>query len=523
VPEPAHVPPRAPAACDLLVVGGGIHGAGVARDAAGRGLSVVLCEQGDLAVATSSASSKLIHGGLRYLEHLELGLVRESLSEREVLLRTAPHLVRPLTFVLPVGPGSRPSWQLRIGLFLYDQLGAGRTLPGSRALSLPDTAFGEPLRPELDRGFLYSDCHSDDSRLVVANARAAAALGATVLPRTAAVGARRDAGRWRVMLERAGRRTEVVARGVINAAGPWVSQVLTGLAGLPPRHGLRLIKGSHIVVPRLYEGEHAYTLQQPDKRVVFVIPYERDFTLIGTTDVTQEQPGPVALSPEEAEYLCAACNGFLRRPVEPSDVVWSFAGTRSLADDGSANPSKVTRHDVLDLDADGAPLLSVYGGKLTTYRRMAERMLAKILPALPAPNGSWRGPWTAGAALPGGELPVAPGAGLHEGAAAGARLQAFTEQLAREHPGLPADWLAALALRHGSDCAALLAGARTTADLGRDFGGGLHERELRWMIEREWAEEADDVLWRRSKLGLRLDPAQRQAVADWMAATRATR
>ncbi len=513
-PQAAAVPgsARIPAACDLLVIGGGIHGAGIARDAAGRGLSVVLCERGDLAGETSSASSKLIHGGLRYLERLDLRLVREALSEREVLLSIAPHLVQPLAFVLPVGPGSRPGWMLRLGLFLYDRLGGRVSLPASRAIDLRGSALGAPLVPECARGFVYADCRADDARLVIANARSAAALGAIVLPRTEAVSAARQADHWSVALRPAGRRREtsagapletIRARAIVNAAGPWVEQVLGGVAGLAPRRGLRLVKGSHIVVPRLYEGGHAFLLQQPDRRVVFLIPIEEDFTVIGTTDVPQDQPGPAALSDAERDYLCAAANRFLRRPVGPADVVWSWSGTRSLADDGAGQPSTANRDDVLDLDDGGAPLLSVYGGKLTTYRRMAERALARLMPLL-MPGRAPPGAWTATAPLPGGEA--------GDAATCAARLVAA-------HPGLPAGLLAALARRHGSEAAAVLGGARAPADLGRDFGGGLHERELRWMMDREWAVDGDDAIWRRSKTGLRMTVAQRQAVAEWMAAS----
>lgn len=531
---------------DLLVIGGGIHGAAIARDAAGRGLSVILCERDDIASATSSASSKLIHGGLRYLEHGGIRLVREALAEREVLMATAPHLVQPLRFVLPRAPGLRPDWMVRTGLWLYDRIGGPISLPRSKAQRLPGTPYGAPLKPEYEQAYVYSDCRTDDARLTLAHARAAADLGAGIETRTEVVSAVREGGLWRVTLERRppvavaatpsrGAR-EVWAASLVNAAGPWVEHVVQDVARRPPRTPLRLVKGSHIVVPRLYPGGHAYILQQPDRRVVFVIPYEQDFTLIGTTEVGQQAPGPAAISHDEIDYLCAAAGLYLAAPVLPESVVWAFAGTRALVGGASdRGATALSREAVLDVDAggngDGAPLLSIYGGKLTTSRALAERAVERLRPFHPLMGPAW----TVGKPLPGGEFDGLPGStGGDAGGAAGAaaasraatgggsggsaaRLAAMIEALRRAHPELHGDLLAALARRHGSDARKLLAGARVQADLGRWFGGDVFERELEWMVAREWALTADDVLWRRSKAGLRLSPEQRRAVERWMA------
>ncbi|HEY5597848.1 MAG TPA: glycerol-3-phosphate dehydrogenase, partial [Kiloniellales bacterium] len=395
---------------DLLVIGGGINGVGIARDAAGRGLSVVLCEQDDLASATSSASTKLIHGGLRYLETYEFRLVREALIEREVLLRAAPHIIWPLTFVLPHNTGLRPAWMVRIGLFLYDHLGGRKLLPGSYGIDLRGHPAGAPLRRTFGKAFCYSDCWVEDARLVVLNAMDARDRGAEILPRTRCTGARRSNGLWRVTLEPAagGPARHVAARALVNAAGPWVSDVLATVAGANRRGRLRLVKGSHIVVPRLSDGEQAYVLQNDDRRIVFVIPYERDFSLIGTTDVPfAGDPGQVRISDEETAYLCAAVNRYFTKPVTPEQVVWTYSGVRPLYDDEHENASAVTRDYVFDLDLGGgdangdrAPLLSIFGGKITTYRKLAEHALEKLLPRL----GSSAPAWTQTAALPGGDI-----------------------------------------------------------------------------------------------------------------------
>jgi glycerol-3-phosphate dehydrogenase len=513
-------PPRAPAplpdVADILIVGGGIHGAGLARDAAGRGLRVVLCERDDLASATSSASSKLVHGGLRYLERLELRLVRESLSERETLMASAPHLVRPLRFVMPHVPTLRPAWMIRLGLLLYDTLGGRRTLPRSCALTLAGAPEGAPLRPEFARGYVYSDCRTDDARLVVLNARAAAGRGAVVRTRTALRSARRQDGLWRAELSSGER---LCARSLVNAAGPWALAVQTEVAGRPARHGLRLVQGSHLVVPRLYAADHAYILQQPDRRIVFVIPWERDYTLIGTTDLAVRQPDRAEPTPAELDYLLAAVGRFLREAPSRADIVWSFAGTRALWDDGRADPAKVTRSAVLELDHEHgrAPLLSIYGGKLTTYRRLSERAFASLSPFHPGAGPDW----TAGEPLPGGDLPGAPADGPD------ARFARLREELRAAHAALPDELLAALARRHGSDTHELLgrAGGGSVAGvaaLGTCFGGALYEREVAWCVEREWAACADDVLWRRTREGLRVDAAGRAALDRWLAARLST-
>ena len=481
---------------DLLVIGGGINGVGIARDAAGRGLKVVLCEKGDLAGATSSASSKLIHGGLRYLEHGQFGLVRAGLAEREVLLRIAPHLVRPLTFVLPQGEGSRPSWLIRAGLFLYDRLGGARSLPGSRSARFRGDTLGAPLRDGVDRGFVYSDCRTDDSRLTIANARDAAIRGAEILPRTDLVAARREGTLWRAMLRTEdGERRQIAARILVNAAGPWAVDVLARL-GLSARFTLRLVKGSHIVVPRLYEGEHAYLLQNDDRRIVFVIPFEHEFSLIGTTELPFDgDPGGARISEEEVAYLCRAVGRWFRAPPTRADVVWSFAGVRPLYDDRAKNASAVTRDYAFDIDTAGAPALSIFGGKLTTYRRLAEHALERLAQYLPE-----AGPlWTASSILPGGQ-------GFDPNA---------TASLRRQYPFLDETTAERLAHSYGSEAHAVFGGSP-----GRDLGHDLYEAELRWLVVKEWARTAEDVLWRRTKLGLRFSPAEAQALGDYLSRLR---
>ncbi len=492
---------------DLLVIGGGINGAGIARDAAGRGLSVLLCEKDDLAGATSSSSTKLIHGGLRYLEYYEFRLVREALKERERLLAIAPHIIWPLRFVLPHTEGLRPRWLLRVGLFLYDHLARLKSLPGSAAVALRGSPYGAPLRPDLTTGFVYSDCWVEDSRLVVLNAVDAAARGATVRTRTAVVAARRVGGRWQATLrDKAGVEQEVSARIVVNAAGPWVSETLGGTLGVDAEAAVRLVKGSHIVTRRLYEGEHAYIFQNPDGRIVFAIPYEREFTLIGTTDVPHEAaPGPVTISPEETAYLCESVDRFFARAVTPDDVVWSYSGVRPLFDDAAKNASAVTRDYVLDVhDAGGAaPVLSVFGGKITTYRRLAEHALEKLAPYLPqglAPA------WTADTPLPGGAMPNADFERWYAWFRAEARF--LPERLAHR-----------LARDYGTRALAILGDAKTLADLGEDFGAGLTRAEVDYLVAHEWARQADDILWRRSKLGLHLSHEQAERLGAYLVAT----
>ena len=490
---------------DLLIIGGGVNGAGIARDAAGRGLKVVLCEKGDLAAGTSSASTKLIHGGLRYLEQYDFRLVRESLIEREVLLGAAPHIIWPLRFVLPHHSGLRPAWLLRLGLFIYDHLGGRRRLPPTRVARLGGDPVGAPLRPDFTRGFEYSDCWVDDARLVVLNARDAHERGAEIRTRSEVRSARREGGHWvTTVTGRDGRERQIRARSLVNAAGPWVARMLRGITGNGENQPtIRLVKGSHIVTRRLYDGPHAYIFQNADGRIVFAIPYEHDFTLIGTTDVTYSGDlDRIAVLPEEVGYLTQAVSEYLRRPVSADDVVWAYSGVRPLYDDGSRKASEVTRDYVLDLDAPqgGAPLLSIYGGKITTFRRLSEHALEKLAPAL----GLTAGAWTRGARLPGGDM-------------ADADFDAFLAEMSRAYDWLPEATLRRLARAYGTRIERVLGSARSTADLGRDFGRGLTEAELDYLKSVEWAAHAEDVLWRRSKLGLHLSQDAQDAVADWFA------
>jgi glycerol-3-phosphate dehydrogenase len=473
---------------DLLVIGGGVNGAGIARDAQGRGLSTCLVERGDLAGATSSNSSKLIHGGLRYLELYEFRLVREALAEREVLLRIAPHIVWPMRFVLPHRPEMRPRWMIRAGLFLYDHLARRVSLPATESIPTARHPYGRPLKEEIAAAFAYSDCWVEDSRLVLLNARDAAARGAEVLVRTAFVGAERDAEGWTCRLAGEGGTTRTVrARALVNAAGPWVMEA-QGAAHARAQDRVRLIRGSHIVLPALYEGEQAYILQNDDRRVVFVIPYEGRFSLVGTTDIPHDGDARDArCTPEEAAYLCAAVGRQFRRAPTPAEIVWTYSGVRPLHDDGADNPSAVTRDYVLKTDtADGqAPVLTIYGGKITTYRRLAEDAVTQIGGAL----GQAGTPWTAGAALPGGEF---------------SGLVAFEAEMARRHPWIAPATLHRLVRAYGSDLDAMLDGASGPNAMGDDYGAGFTERELDWLVAKEWARTADDVLWRRSKLGLHM-------------------
>ena len=491
------------AVVDLLVVGGGVNGAGIARDAVGRGLSVLLCEKGDLAEGTSSRSGKLVHGGLRYLEYYEFRLVREALIEREVLLAAAPHIIWPMRFVLPHDSFLRPAWLLRLGLFLYDHLGGRKRLPPSRGLNLRRDPEGRPLQDRFRRGFEYSDCWVDDARLVVLNALGAAERGAGVLTRTECVSLRRQAGLWHAVLRRAdGTERQVTARAVANAAGPWVDRVLTGAADLTSTKKIRLVRGSHIVVPKFYDGPQAYLVQNTDKRVIFINPYEGGHLLIGTTDIPQSgDPDRVAVDPQEIAYLCGVVNRAFQRQIGPADVVHAFAGVRPLFDDDAANPSAVTRDYVFDVDAEGgqAPILSVFGGKITTFRKLAEHALDRLRPFFPAMGPAW----TATAALPGGDMPD------------------FDRWLAgfrQRHPWLPEDLALHYGRLYGTRADALLDGADAVADLGRPFGGTLYEREALWLRTQEWAESAEDILWRRTKHGLHLTPDETAAFTEWLEA-----
>jgi glycerol-3-phosphate dehydrogenase len=492
---------------DLAVIGGGVNGCGIARDAAGRGLSVLLVEQGDLAGATSSASTKLIHGGLRYLEHRAFRLVREALIEREVLLTAAPHIVRPLRFVLPHHKGLRPWPILRLGLFLYDHLGGRRILPPTRSLDLRHDAAGAALKPGFGRGFEYSDCWVEDSRLVVLNARDAASRGARVLTRTRCTAARRSADGWRLTLRDAetGAVTEATARVLVNAAGPWVAQ-LAEAAGVAKPQRVRLVKGTHIVTRRLFDHDRCYIFQNTDSRIVFAIPYEDDFTLVGTTDSDfSGDPGDIAATEAEEAYLREAVNAYFKRQVAPEDVVWRYSGVRPLYDDGATLAQEATRDYVLALDAPAAtaPILSVFGGKITTYRRLAEAALEKLSPHLPGLGPAW----TAGAPLPGGGFPW-------NGAAA------LEQALRHEYRFLDAAEARRLVRLYGTEAGAVLGGARGSNDLGESFGAGLTAREVEWQMREEWARTAEDVLWRRTRLGLRLTPAEQQRLAGFMAGRR---
>ncbi|MBM3557483.1 MAG: glycerol-3-phosphate dehydrogenase, partial [Alphaproteobacteria bacterium] len=485
------------------IIGGGVNGCGIARDAAGRGLKVLLVEKGDLAGATSSASTKLIHGGLRYLEYYEFRLVREALAEREVILGIAPHIVRPLRFTLPHTPELRPFWMIRLGLFFYDHLSTRLTLPGTETINCRTHPHGRGLQERFKRGLVYSDCWVDDARLVVLNAIDAGERGATIRTRTRLEKAERQDGLWQAGLVdvRNGARTTVRARAVVNAAGAWVKEVRSDRIGQKSGAGIRLSKGSHIVVPRLFEGDHAFILQNDDRRPVFAIPYEDDFTLIGTTDAEiPGPPGPVTCTPEEAEYLCRAVNRFLAKSITPADIVWSYAGVRPLYDDGKVDPASITREYVVELDAgEGkAPLIDLYGGKITSYRALSEQVVDRLAPFF----AGLKPAWTARAPLPGGDL---------------ANPAALLAELKRDFAAVPEAVLRGLVKRHGTRARAILAGVATIADLGADFGASLTAREVDWMIEREFATSADGILWRRSKIGLHLSPEARQAVAAHVA------
>jgi glycerol-3-phosphate dehydrogenase len=502
--------------CDVLVIGGGINGCGIARDLAGRGWRVVLCEKDDLASHTSSASTKLIHGGLRYLEHYEFALVRKALQEREGLLRSAPHIMWPLRFVMPHDPSMRPAWMIRIGLFLYDHLARRELLPASRSIDLRRHVAGAALKPEFRRGFVYSDGWVDDARLVVLNALDAKAQGAEVLTRTRCVGAQRGSASWEATLEteQGGQRT-VRARALVNAAGPWVESFLRDAAR--PAQGetlatrrLRLVKGSHIVVPRLFEHDHAYIFQNADGRIIFAIPYQDDFTLIGTTDVELEggDPGSVRISTDEIEYLCAQASRYFRRPVVPADVVWTYSGVRPLLDDASGDPSAVTRDYFLERNTDAAPLLSIWGGKITTFRKLAEDAADEVGQML----GEARPAWSAHAFLPGGRL----GDWIGDTVQPAGDFERFLAAVQSRYTWLDARLARRLAHAYGTRIAELIGDALSTGDLGAEVAPGLYERELRYLRREEWAVTADDVLWRRSKLGLRFTPAQREQVAHWL-------
>lgn len=489
---------------DLLIVGCGINGAGIARDAAGRGLSVAVCDRGDPGGETSSSSSKLIHGGLRYLEHRSLRLVREALKEREILARNAPHLVRPMEFVLPTGRLSRSRTMIRLGLKLYDWLGGANSFGSSRSTRLnTGSPYGSGLREDLAKGFVYPDCWGDDARLVIANLQDADLNGADVMPRMELKAAERSEDSWSVTLRntRTGRNKTVEARVIINATGPWAEHVARRILGLNPDGHLRLVQGSHIVVRRLHDGDHALLLQHEDGRVVFVVPFEEDYSLIGTTELTVTSPELYGEATEpEILYLCKAVSEYFREPVTPDKVIWSYAGVRPLFDDGSYQAGAVTRGYRFRLNSKrGAAALTVYGGKLTTYRRLAERALDAVAFTLPAMTPAW----TEDEPLPGGDIP-------------GGSLTGLVNALQETFGWIPREYLMGMVRRHGSRVRDLLRGATGTRDLGKHFGAGLYAREVRWFMEREWASNATDVLWRRSKLGLHLTESQKNALAEWM-------
>jgi glycerol-3-phosphate dehydrogenase len=495
-------------AYDLAIIGGGINGCGIARDAAGRGLSVYLCEMGDLGGGTSSRSTKLIHGGLRYLEFFDFRLVREALREREVLWRIAPHVVAPLRFVLPYRRGLRPAWLLRAGLFVYDHLGGRRLLPPARAIDLAHDVAGAPLKPGLfSTGFEYSDCRVDDARLVVLNARDAAEHSAMICTRHRAVAASPRGAAWELVVEDAasGERESVAARALVNAAGPWVGEVLAAALGHAGRERVRLVQGSHIVVPALFDHDRAYLFQNPDGRIVFAIPYEGAYTLIGTTEREfAGDPAGVVATADEIAYLCETASGYFKQTVSPADVTWSFSGVRPLHEDHVRDPKAASRDYVIEFDAVNgeAPLISIFGGKITTYRRLAEAALDRLAPHLPGVRR--RAGWTAEEPLPGGDFPTDGRARL-------------ADALAAEYPFLSPANVARLTAAYGTRAKRILAGARAPDDLGHRFGAMLTEAEVRYLMAQEWAQTAEDVLWRRTKLGLALAPVEVEALARFMA------
>jgi glycerol-3-phosphate dehydrogenase len=493
---------------DLAIIGGGVNGCGIARDAAGRGNTVFLCEMNDLASGTSSWSTKLVHGGLRYLEYYEFRLVREALIEREILWQIAPHIIRPLRFVLPHHAGLRPAWLLRLGLFLYDHIGGRHLLPPTRSVDLACDAVGKPLiANRYTKGFEYSDCFVDDARLVVLTARDAADRGADIRTRTKAIDIKQADGIWQVTVENTltGERRSIRARALVNAGGPWVEDVLKSGAGVNARAKVRLVQGSHIVVRKLYEHDRAYIFQNADGRIVFVIPYQDDFTLIGTTDRDYHgDPSKVKATNDEIKYLCDAASEYLAKPVAPGDVVWTYAGVRPLYDDGASEAKAATRDYVFELDTPGgAPLLSIYGGKITTYRRLAEEALERLSPYLRSAKA--REGWTGKSPLPGGDLDVSA-------------LPALTAELRRNYPFLTEEHASRLAHAYGTRASKWLGTAKSLADLGQSFGASLTASEIKYLMTAEWALTADDIVWRRSKLGLRLSADEIAGIDAWIAA-----
>ncbi len=486
---------------DIAIIGGGINGAGVARDAAGRGASVILFEAGDYAGCTSSASTKLIHGGLRYLEHYAFGLVREALAEREILWGIAPHLIHPMRFVLPYHRGLRPRWLLRLGLFLYDHIGGRKLLPTTETIHLARHPAGAPLQAQYRHGFVYSDCADDDARLVIANLRDAAAHGAAMLRDAPVTALARENGLWRIRSAKG----EFWARSIVNAAGPHVLNI-TRMAGVASRHAMRQVRGSHIVVRRLFTHDFAYFFQLADGRIFFAIPYQRDFTLIGTTDCDHDDAmGPPVATAAEIDYLCRGINEYFDQQITPQDVVWAFSGVRPLVDDGSGKPESATRGYVFEMDVgadgDAPPMLSVFGGKITSYRHLAGEVMEHLAPHVAALTGA---AWTGAAPLPGGDFPVTG-------------FDALVAELARDYSFLDGFDARRIAAAYGTEARCWLGGAQSRADLGQDFGHGLSAAEVDWMVEREWARDVSDILWRRSKLGLRLSAQESARLAEYVA------
>ncbi|MDB5664169.1 MAG: glycerol-3-phosphate dehydrogenase [Cypionkella sp.] len=513
-----------PETVDLFIIGGGINGCGIARDAVGRGLSVTLAEQGDLAQATSSASTKLFHGGLRYLEYFEFRLVREALEERETLLVAMPHISWPMRFVLPYHPdmrfegetptgklmarlmpwmkGRRPAWLIRLGLFMYDTLGGRKILPATRTLDLKTDPAGVPLQKRFAHAYEYSDCWIEDAKLVSLNARDAAQRGANIHTRTRVISAARAGDLWQITTEGSQGQTSHTARALVNAGGPWVEDIIRNVARINSTEGVRLVRGSHIVTRKLYDHDRCYFFQGSDGRIIFAIPYEQDFTLIGTTDKDhQSAPGDAHCTDEERDYLLDFASQYFAKPVTRDDVVWTYSGVRPLYNDGASSATAATRDYVLSLDQNGAPLLNVFGGKITTHRRLAESALAKLTPFFPNAKPAW----TARVALPGGDFPHTDVAKL-------------TANLAQNYPFLTPAWAARLIRAYGSEAKTLLGQATKTSDLGQDFGATLTEAEVRWLITHEFAVEPADIIWRRTKLGLRLNDSQIAQLSGFMSA-----
>ena len=508
---------------DIFVIGGGINGAGVARDAAGRGLRVCLAEMNDFASATSSASTKLFHGGLRYLEYFEVGLVKKALIEREILLKAMPHISWPMRFVLPYhqdmrfenetpasrvlnwvmpwAKGRRPAWMIRIGLFMYDHLGGREILPGTRTINLKNDPVGKPLKPKFHKAFEYSDCWVEDSRLVILNVRDAEERGAKVLVRTKVVSAERDGDLWKITTEGEAGQRVYFARCIVNAGGPWVEEIVTGVSRLNAEAQIRLVRGSHIVTRKLFDHDKSYFFQGEDGRIIFAIPYETDFTLIGTTDAEHMDlhAAPVCTD-EERDYLLAFASGYFETPVTKEDIVWTYSGVRPLYDDGASSASAATRDYVLTLNTQtGLPLLNIFGGKITTYRKLAEQVMAKLGEVFPSQGSEW----TAGVTLPGGNFEVA-------------EFDALVGELETKYPFLTDFWARRMVRAYGREAWEILGDAMVLEQLGQDFGATLTAREVEWLIEREYARTAEDILWRRSKLGLRMKSEEIGALEAWL-------